>query len=293
MRKNDTYRLKAIYNQVNGLSGGSLDILSRAIQRFNATRASEAAASMAYYTVFSLFPLLLALIAVGSFVLSRQQIQQQLMKSVEEALPVSQVLIEKNIQRVLELRGTVGIVGLIGLLWSATGVFTTLTNNVNRAWPGADPRSFLKRRLVALGIVGGLAGLLIFSLASTAVVNLLPWLSVPLLGSVSLYATSLWAILSNLIPWLFKVFMFLALYLWVPTVEVKWSAALLGALVAALAWELVTAAFTWYLSSGLASYELVYGSLGTIVALMFWIYLSSWITLFGAHLSAAIARPSG
>jgi membrane protein len=60
--------------------------------------------------------------------------------------------------------------------------------------------------------------------------------------------------------------------------------------VTALAWEIAASAFTWFLSSGLASYQLVYGSLGTVVALMVWIYVGSSIILFGAHLSAAITQ---
>jgi len=65
-----------------------------------------------------------------------------------------------------------------------------------------------------------------------------------------------------------------------------------AALAAALAWELSTNGFTWLLSSGLVHYELVYGSLGAIIALLFWIYLISWILLFGAYLTAAIDEPA-
>jgi membrane protein len=184
----------------------------------------------------------------------------------------------------------VGILGLIGLLWSGTGFFTVLARNVNRAWPEAEPRDFLESRLVAFGMVGILAGFLILSLLSTAVVNLLPRLQVPLWGGVSIYETPLWTILSNLIPWLFAFLTFLGLYLRVPNVEVGWGGPLWGALATALAWEVAASAFTWFLSSGLASYQLVYGSLGTVVALMVWIYVGSSIILFGAHLSAAITQ---
>ena len=62
-----------------------------------------------------------------------------------------------------------------------------------------------------------------------------------------------------------------------------------GAAVAAVGWELANGAFKWYLTSGLARYQLVYGSLGALIALMLWIYISSIIVLFGAHLSATIA----
>lgn len=284
--------IKEVYNRANKFSGGSLDIVGRAIRRFNNTRAPQAAAGMAYYALFSLFPLILALVAAGSFVLQREIVQERLLEYVTRTLPVSQQLTKQNVERVLELRGPVGIAGLIGLLWSATGFFNTLAHNINRAWLEADARGFLERRLVALRIVGSLAGLLVLSLVSTAVLDLLPRFRIPLWGDASLYEAWVWKILSNPVSWLFKLLMFLALYRWVPNTKVKWLAAVWGALVAALGWELITNAFSWYLSSGLARYELVYGSLGAIVALMFWIYLSSWIALFGAHLSAAVAHVS-
>jgi hypothetical protein len=170
-------------------------------------------------------------VAAGSFVLEREQAYQQAIGFVTEVLPISQELIERNIQQVLELRGTVGIVGLIGLLWSGTGVFTALAHNVNRAWPEAEPRNSLERCLVPLGMVGTLKGLLVLSLLSTAVISLLPQLRVPLWGGVSIYETPLWALLSNLIPWLSTFLMFLGLYRWVPNTDVKWSGGLLGGVV--------------------------------------------------------------
>jgi membrane protein len=88
--------------------------------------------------------------------------------------------------------------------------------------------------------------------------------------------------------WLTIFLVFLTLYHWIPTLRVKWRATLWGALIASLAWKAVTAGFTWYLGSNFGQYQLVYGSLGAIVAFLFLIYVISLITLFGAHLSAAI-----
>ena len=75
-----------------------------------------------------------------------------------------------------------------------------------------------------------------------------------------------------------------------PNTTVAWSEAAWGAAVAVVAWEGAKRGFAWYVSSDLVHYRLVYGSLGAVVALLLWIYLSSWLVLFGAHLSAAIAR---
>jgi membrane protein len=286
-------RARAVYRRANKLSGDSLEILQDTFEGFKEARGAEAAAGLAYYAFFSLFPLLIVLVAVGSSVLKGEQVYQQTVAFVSEAFPASQALIARNVQRILELRGAVGIFGLIGLLWSATGAFAILARNINRAWRKAEPRGFLESRLVAVGMAGILACFLVLSLFSTTIANLLPRLETPLWGSVSIYETSLWAVLSRCVPWFFSFSMFLALYRWTPSADVRWKAAVIGALIAALAWELVKGGFTWYLGSGLVRYELVYGSLGTVAALLFWIYISSYITLFGAHLSATVGRHTG
>ncbi len=282
-------RLEEVYEQTDDWSGGALGVLRQAMTRFGDTRASQAAAGMAYYAFFSLFPLLLVLVSVGGFVLDRELVQERLLAYVSDTLPASQQLVKENVERVIELRGTIGLLGLIGLLWSASGFFNTLAHNVNRAWPDADERGFVERRLVAMGMVASLAVLLILSLVSTTLVELLPRFKVPLAGEVSFYEASLWKVTSIVIPLFIKFLLFLALYRWLPNTRVGWPAALVGAIVAALGWQVVTNIFGWYVGSGLSDYRLVYGSLGALVALMFWIYLSGWIALFGAHLSAAIA----
>jgi len=285
-------QIESIYQRANSLTGGTLAILRRAGKRFNKTRAPEAAASIAYYALFSLFPFLLFLIAGSSFILKQDVVQAQVLNYIQSIIPVSQNVIIKNIQRVLEERSTFGVIALVSLLWSGTGVFNTLAVNINRAWKGSQTRNFLESRLIALGMVGVLVGLLVLSQILTTLLDLLPQIRVPIFGTVTLYETLPWIIFSNLLPLLFRLVMLWALYLWVPDLPVQPRAAFWGALVATLGWEVVTAGFTWYLGSGFARYELIYGSLGTIVILMFWIYLSSWIILFGAHLAASIAQPS-
>jgi membrane protein len=283
-------RAEDLYRQANDLSRGALAVVRQAFESFGETRASGAAASVAYYALFSLFPLLLFLAAAGSFFLQSDQAYREAIDLVTNAIPVSQNLIQQNIRQVLDSRGTFGLVGLVGLVWSATGVFMNLARNINRAWSQAAQRGFLKGRLIALAMVGVLVALLILSVLSTTALNLLPRLKVPLLGGISVYDTALWALAAGLLPWLFDFALFLSLYRWVPNTTVPWAPALWGAGVAALLWEGAKRGFAWYLDAGLARYNLVYGSLGTVVALMFWLYLSAWITFFGAHLAAAIDR---
>jgi membrane protein len=290
IKKNLAEWVSPLYHRTNGLTRGSLDILRDTVQHFNDARAGEAAAGVAFYAIFSLFPLLLALIVAGSFVLEIEQVQRLVLDLVAEFLPVAQLLIERNIRGVLELRGTVGLVALLGLVWSATGVLTILARNINRAWTEAPPRTFVKDRLTALGMVTGLAMLLVLSLLSGAALDILARLDVSIGDGVSVNGTRLWTTVLSTVPHLFVFFALLGLYRWVPNTEVRWSESLWGALVATPAGEIATNGFAWYLSSGFAHYELVYGSVGAMVALMLWIYIGVLILLFGTHISAAVAR---
>jgi YihY family inner membrane protein len=279
-----------IFPVLDRATGGRLDALRNAIQSYNENRAGEAAASIAYYALFSLFPLLLFLIAGLSFILERETAKQQLLQYIRLILPVSQSFITTNIEWILRNRPTFGLVALVTFLWSGSGVFTTLAININRAWSEAHVRSFLHARLVALAMVGVLVMLLFISLFTSAIINLIAQFRLPIGGSFSLYNSPLFQILSNLLPLLARLFMFWGLYLWVPTTPVPWRAAFWGALSASLLWELIINLFTWYVSSGLVRYETFYGPLGTLIVLMLWIYLASSIALFGAHLTACLTK---
>ena len=279
-----------LYAWADRRSGGALSVLRQAIRTFGEARAAEAAASMSYYALFSLFPLLLVLVVIGSFVIQREQAFDEVVRLISEAIPISQDLIRVNIRQVLDLRGPVGAIGLLGAWWSSTGFFTTLVRNVNRAWPQARPHSLFRRRLIAVGMVGTVIALLLLSLFSTTLLSVLPRFFAPVWADMAIYRTILWSVLSLTVPWFFTLAMFYAIYHWVPNTRVSRREALVGAVVAAVAWEVAKRGFAYYVGSGLANYDLVYGSLGAVVALLFWIYLGSWVTLFGAHISVAVHR---
>jgi membrane protein len=194
-------------------------------------------------------------------------------------------LINENLREVLDARGTIGLIGLVTLLWSASGVFTNLAYHINLAWRGASHRNYLRIRLVGLAMIGGLTILLVLSLILGWVTSLIPFFNAEAASSPIL---GLWMFISKLGSWLVIFFLYLALYHWVPTVRVNRMATVWAALTSSIGWKIATACYSWYLNSGLQSYQLIYGSVGAIVALLFLIYLISTITLFGAHLCAAI-----
>ncbi len=265
-----------------------IKILARSIQRFSEERGGEVAASLAYYSLFSLFPFFLALIAAGGYILERDQVFRQVQDLFINLFPGSRTIIENNLRTVLDLRGAVGILGLAGLFWSASGMFSSLIYNVNRAWPDTRMRNFLRKRLAGIGIAFFLGGMVVLSIAATTTLSVLIRTDLLMVGRDFLANLPFSPDLTRVAAWLLKSLVFTLLYLWAPNKKVPVLYAFTAAAVAASGWELATAGFTWYLTSGIPRYELVYGSLGAIVILMFWIYISAFIILFGAHLSAAI-----
>lgn len=277
--------IKELYQNVNDLSGDRLNIFKTALETFSETRAAESAASLAYYAIFSLFPLLLLFIAIGSYFLDSAQIYETVIELAQQALPISTQIITENLHQVLDDRETVGLIGLVILLWSASGVFTNLAYNINLAWPQAGRRTFLQRRLMGVRIIAGLSGLLMLAIILDWLSNLLSFVRI---ANEPFYDLSLWRLVSAVASWLTVFMLFFVLYRWVPTTFVRWRAAFWGALFATIAWQIATAGFAWYVTSGFGRYQLIYGSLGAVVAWLFLIYLISMLTLFGAHLSAAI-----
>jgi len=266
-----------------------LAILRETFFTFREARAPEAAASIAYYALFSLFPLVLLLVVGGSFFLQRAVVQEQLVAWIGEIIPGSVDLINQNIQRVLNLRSTFGFIAIISLLWSSSGVFNTIALNINRAWPDAPRRSYVSNRAMALVMAGGLIGISFIALVMKTLVRVLPE-HIPLLGITGWQTSTLWQLFVIISPPVLSFLILWVLYWWIPNIGVSGRASSIAALITAFIHRLFSFAFSWYLGSGLERYELVYGSLSTIVVLMFWIYFTSWITLWGAHLTGAISR---
>lgn len=277
--------LTEFYENINQLSGNRLSILEHAVKSFTEKQAAQASAGLAYYSIFSIFPLLLVFIAAGSYFIDTKEVFNVVTQFIQQALPISRQLINENLQEILETRQTAGILSILTLLWSASGMFTSLAYNINLAWSKASRRNFLQNRVVGLWMIVGLIGLIVLSLALSWITQRLPQMDI---AHASAADVLLLRFLSAFGSWLMIFLVFFTLYHRIPTMRVKWSSTLWGALLASLAWKAVTTGFTWYLDSRFGRYQLVYGSLGAIVAFLFLIYVISLITLFGAHLSAAI-----
>ena len=277
-----------LFEQANRLTGGVLKIVVDMVYGFTKARGAEAAASITYYVLFSIFPLLLSVIAIGSYFLEDEQVMSQVVQAIQTAIPVASDLIIQNVEEVLAARGTFGVIGIASLIWSASAAFMSLFRNINRAWVQAAPLNALVARLAGVVVIFALIIVMVIIRIAGTTVNLLPNFGVELLDDF--YESFAWLMISGLIPLGFSFLIFLSLYRLIPNTKVRWREAFWGALLAALGWELSTMLFTYALGTGILQYRVVYGSLGTMIALLFWIYLNCTIILLGAHLSASVAR---
>ena len=279
---------RSIYLKLNKATGGSLGILRHTFTNFSMMRGPEAAASLSYYALFSIFPATLAIVSIGSLFLEREVVRQKLLEAILRLLPVSADFINNLISGVLDRRGAFTVVALLSLVWSASNVFDKIIVNVNRAFPKGRNPGFLQSRAMALLIILVLVVLFLGSLMIDTVRGFFAIDKIHL-GNVYLTETALYDWLRLLVPIVIKFLLFLSIYSWIPrNTSIRLRAKLIGAVVAAGLWDLATRALTWALSNGFTNFEPVYGSLSSIIALMTWMYLSGYIVFWGAHLVHAI-----
>lgn len=285
-------RLEAAFARADAASRGWLGVLRRTLDRFSQARGPQAAAALSYYSLFSLFPLAVLLITVMSWFIEPAEVRAFVSLLIDRILPDAsgiEALVLDTLHSVFAARGEVTVISLVALLWAASGVFTNLTFNIDLAWSSDGRASPVTARLVGLlMVVIVYVGLLLLLLASAAlgVLSMLPVVLVRWLG-FSGQLVEEWSARS--IPWIVSAVVFFGLYKWVPRVHVPWRNALWGALFAAASSQILNLGFTWYLGSGLAHYELLYGPLTAIIVLLFWFYLTIVVILLGAHFGAALA----
>lgn len=202
-------------------------------------------------------------------------------------LPVSQDLVERNIERIQVVRNSVGFLGLVGLLWSGSNAFSMMVHHITNAWPETERRSFLEKRLFGFAMVIVLILVLFVMTLSSTLLNAILRYKDSITGLGLLFNSGIWAVGTKIVYWAVPFLLFYSLYRIIPNGKVPIKAAGISALVITIIWRAASNLFQLYLGSDLARYEVIFGSLSAIVILLLWIYISSVILFFGAHLCAA------
>ena len=267
-----------------------ISFICHVVNRAAATKVTEAAAAIAYYAILSFFPLILLLIALNSAFIQSPEVQNQILQWTKDFVPGSEQIVMANIQHLIKASETVGYVGTAILLWSATLVFAGFAQNINMAWPPATSRHFLVDRFIGLLTISVVIVFLIIVMVATTVIDAVPRLFPGFFTALVIRANRFQHLVIQFLPVITIFALLILFYKYIPNCKVFWREAIVASSFSGIAMLVTKSAFVWYLTQGPNSYSLVYGSLGTVVAFMLWIYLSSCIILIGGHISAGYAK---
>lgn len=272
-----------------------LRLFKEAFQHWQRDKVSRLAAALAYYTIFSIAPLLVIAIAIAGAVFGQQAAEGQLMNQLE-------ILVGSQAIGAIELAltnaaqpGTGSIASLISiavLLIGASGVFAQLQDALNTVWhvqpkPGRGIRVFIRKRVLSFCMVLSIGFFLILSLIISTVITTLSKYNTDFLPG----SDFLWGNIDFFVSLGLMIFMFALMYKYVPDVKIAWKDVLVGAIITALLFSLGKFLLEAYLSQNSAAST--YGAAGSLIVFLAWVYYSAQIILFGAEFTQVYAHKYG
>ena len=261
-------------------------MLARSLHQFHENDLFTSAAAMSYFGLMALFPALLLMFALSN----KLAAGSQLLTHAVDVYPGSAKFLRETIEAFSDLGFGAIVTCIVIVFWAGSWVFAVIERALNRIW-GAVARTFLHGRALTIGMVGLVGLLLAFSVLVTSVLVAFREMAVrlsprqleryTLLASVG---TGFWQVLFAAVSYLVTVALFVLVYRFMPKAEVTLRDTLPGAFLAGLLWEIAKYVFAW--SLGYFHYDQIYGSVGAVVAVLTWSYVSSLILLYGAQLTA-------
>jgi len=268
------------------------NVLWRTLVKYNETDAEQRAASFAYYAFFSLFPLVLLLISIGTVILGDKELaMREVVHFVEKYIPVepgrvSMVMV--TINGVVSSRNSAGIISFFVLAWSAVRFFQSLVRGVNKAW-GTKEYSWWRlpiQNLLVVGIVAGAIFLGMFAPPAIDVVEYYYWEDSWMVGLDFNFAGQIFSLLKFMVPALILFYGFSVFYRVAPRRHTRFREVWLAALFVTLGLQGLQRLFVLY-TTNITDFNRLYGALGSVVALLLWIYLSGSLIILGGCLSAS------
>jgi membrane protein len=274
---------------------GLMAVARQSVVRWFRSDAPSHSAALAFYTLFSLAPVLLIVLAIAGSVFGTETTQREIESYADSLLGTkSAKLVGSVLESVshTELRGAAGIGALVALFFGATAFFGQLQAALNAVWGVTPPAghpigTFVRKRLLSFGVVLALGFLLLVSLlVSTALSAFGAYLEARLgVPSALMYAADVGLFLA------FSILLFAFIYRVLPDARIAWREVGLGAVVTAALFSLGKWAIAFYL--GRAGLTTTYGAAGSLVLLLLWVYYGSMILLLGAGFTRAWAERRG
>ncbi len=259
-------------------------LAERSLAEFFDDHCAQYASSIAYHVLFSIFPLAIVLAGVFGIVVHATGSQADVVDTIVRNVPLSPSG-DRKLRNLLEGAtgnlSALGLIGVVGIVYAASGMMASIRLALDEAWDVEEYRPFLRGKLIDIGLVLVAAFLALASLGVTIGVRTAGGLA----GS---WAVGGW-LLGVGVPLLTSFSVVLFLYRVVPAADVKLRDAAPAALLVACIFVLTENLFAIYVQH-FANYNAIYGSLGAVIAFMFFVYLSSLSFLFGAEVASEWPR---
>jgi membrane protein len=269
----------------------SWDVCKEAYSRWSEHNAARLGAALAYYTLLSLAPLLIFVVAIVAVFFGRHEAQIWILQEVKELVGPQGANAVRNVLRNAHRASSglpAGTIGIVTLFFGASGVFSELRDGLNTIWDTAKThghgwKEVAQSRLFAFGMVLAIGFVLLVSLIfSTALATLLRYFSqlIPAPGPVLLainFVISIYAVAA----------LFMLIFKYVPRAHISWPVAWRGALFTAILFTAGKMLLGVYL--GIAFVSSAYGAAGSVVAVVVWVYYSAQIFYYGAEFTCVDA----
>jgi len=281
----------------SGFFGDAFSLLKQTAQEFLQDKAPQLGAALAYYTVFSLAPLVLVLLAIVGLIFHNDpagawnKITQQMSYFLDQsAVQLVQNIAQKASQPGKGLIAT--IVGIALALFGASGVFGQLQDALNTIWgvkakPGGGIWGFLRSRFLSFTMVGGVCFLLLVSLTLESVLKAFSHYVQSVLPGGIVIAMTVYLIFDFGVI----VLLFAMIFKFLPDAKIQWRDVWIGAVITAILFGIGKWALGLYLGSGAAGSA--YGAASSLITLLLWVFYSSQILLFGAEFTQVYAERAG
>jgi membrane protein len=277
--------------------GNALSLLKQTFQEWLQDKAPQLGAALAYYTVFSLAPLILVLLSIVGVIFREDpagawtKITQQMSYFLDpSAVEVVQSIAQNASQPGKSMIAT--IIGIALALFGASGVFGQLQDALNTIWgvkakPGRGIWGFLRNRFLSFAMVGGICFLLLVSLAIEALLKGFSHYVQSLLPGGMVIALAVYLVFDFTVV----VLLFAMIFKFLPDVKIQWRDVWIGAVITAILFGIGKWLLGFYLGSGAAGSA--YGAASSLITLLLWVYYSSQILLFGAEFTQVYAQRAG
>lgn len=272
-----------------------LELFKATFADWQEDKAAQLAAALAYYTIFSLAPLVLIVLVMAGWFYRTEAVQSYLLEQTGSLVgPAGMEVIKQIMQNASQPNSSLiaAIISVATLLFGASGVFGQLQDALNTVWevaprPGRGLMGLIQDRLLSFAMVLGIGFLLLASLILSAALSAVNKFLAGSLAESLMLAQALNFVLSFGLT----IFLFAIIYKVLPDVEIQWRDVWIGAGVTTLLFTLGKYLLGFYLSR--QSFGSTYGAAGSLLIVLLWVYYSAQILLFGAEFTQVYARRFG